>query len=140
MKRKRHVPVHTYASARPPRHARSGSTRRSISARCVRTLLVRAACSSPHGYYRQSNRLPPISAVVNSTYTSIPAWSRRTEAPPPTRIQWRVPATDQNMQKAATQPVADIPSLPSPPPATYPSIAPLNVRSKTTRNDSDPSP
>ncbi|KAI0766467.1 hypothetical protein BC629DRAFT_887529 [Irpex lacteus] len=106
---------------RPPRHARTGSTRRSIST-------------------RQSNRLPPISAVVNPTYTSIPAWSRRTEAPPPTRIQWRVPATDQNLQKAATQPVADIPSLPSPPPATYPSIAPLNVRSKTTRNDSDLSP
>ncbi|KAI0092940.1 hypothetical protein BDY19DRAFT_989628 [Irpex rosettiformis] len=85
---------------------------------------------------RRTKRQPTITITPSSTRTSIPAWSRRAEHLPPTRIQWLVPTAEQRgaLSGAISQPVADKPSLPSPPPATYPSVAPLNVRSKTVRN------
>ncbi|KAI0699256.1 hypothetical protein BC835DRAFT_1412716 [Cytidiella melzeri] len=76
---------------------------------------------------------------LRPAHTHTSSWSRQADIPPPTRVHWRVPAERRSVSSGGpSQPVADRLMQPSPLPTSPSSVAPLNIRTRTTRNDSGP--
>ncbi|KAI0344651.1 hypothetical protein BDW22DRAFT_1482844 [Trametopsis cervina] len=121
--------IKSFSGLPPPSSRGSPATRRLSSSGVSRAKLTR----------KHSDRVSTANPrTPQATHTP---WSRRAVAHPPTQIHWLTQgAENASPPVVAPQPVADHSSLPSVTPLILPSVAPLNIRSKTTtRKDNHPS-